>query len=159
MKERVVFQTNVPVTAALAYADGIKVEGRYGDQVMYSLTDERVMYVPPAVRDKLIELGIRQNQLFSICKAERREGNRRFIDWAVRRIEAEQRCVAEPVNGGNRFGRSVRYGQRSGRGWRRQRYRQAKGRSRQRTERLQRCPSYVAGSTGSEHRCRHRSRT
>jgi hypothetical protein len=101
MKEKVVFQTNVPVTAALAYADGIKVEGRYGDQVMYSLTDERVMYVPPTVRDKLLELGIRQNQPFSICKAEHREGNRRFIDWAVKRIEAEQRCVAEPVNGGN----------------------------------------------------------
>jgi hypothetical protein len=101
MKETVVFQTNVPVTAALAYADGINVEGRYGDQVMYSLTDERIMYVPPIVRDKLIELGIGQNQPFSICKAERREGSRRFIEWAVRRIEAEQRCVAEPVNGGN----------------------------------------------------------
>lgn len=99
MKERVVFQTNVPVTAALAYADGIKVEGRYGDQVMYSLNDERVMYVPPVVRDKLIELGIRQNQVFSICKAERREGNRRFIEWAVRRIEAEPPCAPAPVNG------------------------------------------------------------
>ena len=53
MKERVVFETNVPVTAALAYADGIKVEGRYGDQVMYSLTDERVMYVPPIVREQV----------------------------------------------------------------------------------------------------------
>jgi len=101
MKEKVVFQTNVPVTAALMYGDGVKVEGRYGDQVMYSLTHERVMYVPPIVRDKLIELGIRQNQPFSICKAERREGNRRFIQWAVRRIETEQRCMAEPVNGGN----------------------------------------------------------
>ena len=101
MKERVVFQTNVPVTAALAYGDGIKVEGRYGDQVMYSLTDERVMYVPPIVREKLIELGIGRNEPFSICKAERREGNRRFLEWAVRRIEAEQPCVATPVNGDN----------------------------------------------------------
>jgi hypothetical protein len=80
MKDRVVFQTNVPVTAALAYPDGIKVAGRFGDQVMYSLSDERVMYVPPAVRDKLVELGIRQNEPFSICKAERRNGNRRFIE-------------------------------------------------------------------------------
>jgi len=47
MKDRVVFQTNVPVTAALAYADGMNVEGRFGDQVMYTLSDERVMYVPP----------------------------------------------------------------------------------------------------------------
>lgn|SRR5262245_34619095 len=90
MKERVVFQVNVPVTAALAYADGIKVQGRYGDQVMYSLSDERVMYVPPAVRDQLLQLGIRQREPFSICKAERREGNRRFIEWAVKRLPSEQ---------------------------------------------------------------------
>src|SRR6516164_8064917 len=83
MKERVVFQANVPVTATLAYADGLKVQGRFGDQVMYSLTDGRVMYVPPLVRDKLVELGIRQNEPFNICCAERREGNRRFVDWIV----------------------------------------------------------------------------
>jgi hypothetical protein len=83
MKERVVFEANVPVTATLAYADGLKVQGRFGDQVMYSLTDGRVMYVPPLVRDKLVELGIRQNEPFNICRAERREGNRRFVDWVV----------------------------------------------------------------------------
>ena len=89
MKERVVFQINVPVTAALAYADGLRVEGRYGDQVMYSLSDERVMYVPPAVRDRLMELGIRQREPFSICKVERREGSRRFIEWVVKRLPPE----------------------------------------------------------------------
>src|SRR5271157_4453998 len=83
MKERVVFEANVPVEATLAYPDGLKVQGRFGDQVMYSLTDGRVMYVPPVVRDKLVELGIRQNEPFAICKAERREGNRRFVDWVV----------------------------------------------------------------------------
>ncbi|HVO60810.1 MAG TPA: hypothetical protein VMT53_07735 [Terriglobales bacterium] len=88
MKERVVFEANVPVTATLAYADGLKVQGRFGDQVMYSLTDGRVMYVPPLVRDKLVELGIRQNEPFNICRAERREGNRRFIDWVVQPSES-----------------------------------------------------------------------
>ena|SRR5664279_347308 len=83
MKERVVFEANVPVTATLAYADGLKVQGRFGDQVMYSLTDGRVMYVPPMVRDKLVELGVRQNEPFAICRAERREGNRRFVEWIV----------------------------------------------------------------------------
>jgi hypothetical protein len=83
MKERVVFEANVPVTATLAYADGLKVQGLFGDQVMYSLTDGRVMYVPPIVRDNLIELGIKQNEPFAICRMERREGNRRFVDWVV----------------------------------------------------------------------------
>ena len=56
MKERVVFEANVPVTATLAYADGLKVQGRFGDQVIYSLTDGRVVYVPPLVRRKLVLL-------------------------------------------------------------------------------------------------------
>jgi hypothetical protein len=83
MKERVLFEANVPVTATLTYADGLKVQGRFGDQVMYSLSDGRVMYVPPIVRDKLTELGIRQNQPFNICRAERRDGNHRFVAWIV----------------------------------------------------------------------------
>lgn len=88
MKDRVVFEANLPVTATLAYADGLKVQGRFGDQVMYSLTDGRVMYVPPAVREKLVELGIRQHEPFAICRAERREGNRRFVDWVVQPDES-----------------------------------------------------------------------
>jgi hypothetical protein len=101
MKERIVFQTNVPVTAALAYPDGIKVEGRYGDQVMYPLSDERVMYVPPIVRDKLVEIGVRPKEPFSICKSERRDGNRRFIEWIVKRLDAEQPVAQMPEPNGN----------------------------------------------------------
>src|SRR5215469_2509514 len=110
MKERIVFEANVPVTATLAYADGLKVQGRFGDQVMYSLTDGRVMYVPPLVRDKLVELGIRQNEPFNICRAERREGNRRFVDWVVhpedsaaaaRSVTAHSDTLGSPLNGGS----------------------------------------------------------
>jgi hypothetical protein len=110
MKERVVFEANVPVTATLAYADGLKVQGRFGDQVMYSLADGRVMYVPPIVRDKLVELGIRQNEPFAICRAERREGNRRFVDWVVQpngsaapshHAAGHNDAPASPANGDN----------------------------------------------------------
>jgi hypothetical protein len=83
MRERIAFQTNVPVNVALAYADGLPVEGRFGDQILYTLADERVMYVPPVVRTKLVELGIQPREPFTICKAERKEGNRRFIEWQV----------------------------------------------------------------------------
>jgi hypothetical protein len=85
MRERIAFQTNAPVTVALAYADGLQVEGRFGDQIMYTLTDERVMYVPPVVRSKLVELGIQPGEPFTICKAQRKEGNRRFIEWQVKK--------------------------------------------------------------------------
>jgi hypothetical protein len=85
MRERIAFQTNVPVSVALAYADGLQVEGRFGDQIMYTLADERVMYVPLAVRTKLVELGIQPREPFTICKAERKDGNRRFIEWQVKK--------------------------------------------------------------------------
>lgn len=55
----------MPVTATLAYAGSLKVQGRFGDQVTYS------------------ELGVRQNESFNISRTERREGTRRFVDWIV----------------------------------------------------------------------------
>ena len=89
MKERVVFEANVPVTATLAYADGLEVQGRFGDQVMYSLTDGRVMYVPPIVRDKLVELGIRQHE--PVCYLPRGTSRR---DPAVRGLGCAARRSA-----------------------------------------------------------------
>src|SRR5215467_744342 len=102
MREKIAFQTNVPVTVALAYADGVQVEGRFGDQIMHTLADERIMYVPPVVRSKLVELGIQPREPFSICKAERKECNRRFIEWQVRNeSNADDLAPSEtpPVNG------------------------------------------------------------
>jgi hypothetical protein len=102
MRERIAFQTNVPVTGAWTYADGLQVEGRFGDQIMYTLADERVMYVPPVVRTKLVELGIQPREPFTICKAERKEGNRRFIEWQVNKeTNSDERPSSEtpPVNG------------------------------------------------------------
>jgi hypothetical protein len=103
MRERIAFQTNVPVTVALAYADGLQVEGRFGDQILYTLADERVMYVPPVVRSKLVELGVQPREPFTLCKAERKEGNRRFIEWQVnKQSNSDERPPSEtppPVNG------------------------------------------------------------
>ena len=102
MGERIAVQTNVPVTVALAYADGLPVEGRFGDQIMYTLVDERVMYVPPLIRTKLVELGIQPREPFTICKAERKEGNRRFIEWQVKKDSVSNDkppWETPPVNG------------------------------------------------------------
>jgi hypothetical protein len=94
MKDRVMFQTNVPKTVASAYLDGIQVEGRFGDQVTYTLMDERVMYIPPFVREKIGGPGVHQGEPFSICKSERRDGNRRIIEWLVGPVEVEDQKVA-----------------------------------------------------------------
>ena len=81
------FNTNAPVEVALRWDDGKRVEGRYGEQIMYSLEGDRVMYVPPVVAKQIQELGIRAREIFEICKAELREENKRWIEWRVRRIE------------------------------------------------------------------------
>ncbi|MCI0725073.1 MAG: hypothetical protein L0338_39825, partial [Acidobacteria bacterium] len=69
-KEKIVFQTNIPVEVQLAYADGKKVTGQYGDSFMYTLRGERVMFVPPFVRERIQELQPHAGQWFSICKRE-----------------------------------------------------------------------------------------
>jgi hypothetical protein len=98
MKDGVVFQANVPKTFALASQDGIQVAGRFGAQVMYPLMDERVMYVPLFVRDRIGELSVRQGEPFSICKSERRGGNRRLIVWLAGSAEIEdQKAAADGV--------------------------------------------------------------
>ena len=79
MSEKVQFQTNVSIDVALKYNDGKEVTGQYGDQVLYTLTDGRVMYVPPIVKKKIDELGIGRGELFTITKAEKKNGTRRTI--------------------------------------------------------------------------------
>ena len=91
------FNTNAPVEVALRWDDGKRVEGRYGEQIMYSLEGDRVMYVPPVVAKQIRELGIRAREIFEICKAELREENKRWIEWRVRRVE-EPRHPAELGN-------------------------------------------------------------
>lgn len=83
MADKVAFQTNVPVEVALKYGDGKDVNGQYGDQVLYTLTDGRVMYVPPIVRKQIEDLGIARGELFTITKAEKKNGTRRTIEWRV----------------------------------------------------------------------------
>jgi len=83
MSEKLQFQTNVAIDVALKYNDGKEVTGQYGDQVLYTLTDGRVMYVPPIVKKKIDELEIGRGELFTITKAEKKNGTRRTIEWLV----------------------------------------------------------------------------
>ncbi|HLG96633.1 MAG TPA: hypothetical protein VKX49_10025 [Bryobacteraceae bacterium] len=83
MTDKVQFQTNIPVEVALKYGNGKDVTGQYGDQVLYTLTDGRVMYVPPIVRKQIEDLDVARGELFTITKAEKKNGTRRTIEWQV----------------------------------------------------------------------------
>lgn len=97
MKQTLRFETNVPQPVALAFDDGIPVEGRYGDQVMYTLEDERVMYVPPIVQEQIRRLRIQRGDPFQVVKREKKVGNRRSIEWAVERLETREPAPSMPV--------------------------------------------------------------
>ena len=102
MSDKVQFQTNIPVEVALKYGDGKEVNGQYGDQVLYTLTDGRVMYVPPIVKRRIEELGIGRGELFTLTKAEKKNGTRRTIEWLVaarERGEKPPRGSAPATNG------------------------------------------------------------
>ena len=91
------FNTNAPVEVALRWNDGKRVDGRYGEQIMYTLVDDRVMYVPQVVAKQIHELGIRARETFEICKAELRDDNKRWIEWHVKRMEQPR----HPASSGN----------------------------------------------------------
>ncbi len=96
MKNILRFAVNVPAVVALANERGNHVEGRYGDQVMYTLADDRVIYVPPAVEARLEELAIAAGEPFEIVKREMRNGTRKWIEWQVRKVPPEE-VAATPV--------------------------------------------------------------
>ena len=87
------FQPNVPTQVALQSSQGIVVEGRYGNRMMFSLVDGRVMYVPPIVATKIEAEGIAAGERFELCKAQIKNGRGRSVEWALRRLDPEEQLV------------------------------------------------------------------
>ena len=79
------FQTNTPMEVAINSPQGTIVEGRYGERVLFHLTDGRVMYVPPIVASKIEDQGIAPGEPFELCKTQVRTGRMRSIEWWLRR--------------------------------------------------------------------------
>jgi hypothetical protein len=90
------FPTSVPLEVALASLQGTLVQGRYGDRMMFNLTDGQVMYVPPIVAHKMEAEGIGPGEPFELCKFQVKTGQRRSIEWSVRRLDPEQAAQQKP---------------------------------------------------------------
>jgi hypothetical protein len=83
------FPTNTPIQVAINTPQGTIVQGRYGDRVLFHLTDGRVMYVPPIVASKIEAQGIAPGEPFELCKAQVRTGQTRSIEWWLKRTPPE----------------------------------------------------------------------
>jgi len=77
------WQANEPVQVQLKFPSGKHVEGKFGEQAMFSLLDGRVMYVPLIVEKQIQELGIKRGQPVEICKQQ--ENGK--TQWKVRRVQ------------------------------------------------------------------------
>jgi len=96
MTEILHFEMNVPAEVALKYAGpGKPIEGRYGNRVMYTLADDRVMYVAPIVATQISDLGIQPGEPFQVCKHLKRQGQKRLIEWDVQRLASETETQLE----------------------------------------------------------------
>ena len=81
------FEANTPVQVAVKFDGGRDVDGRYGRQVLYTLADARLMYLEPKAACRIDELKITAGEPFSICKREGKNGQKRTVEWEVKRLE------------------------------------------------------------------------
>lgn len=69
-RDKISFESNVPVELSLAFPEGKIVAGRFGDQVMYGLSypEGSVMFLDLGVSQKLNMLQLQPGEHFAICK-------------------------------------------------------------------------------------------
>ena len=80
------FEANSPVQVALKFDGGRDVDAGYGPQVLYTLADGRLMYLEPEAARRIDELKITAGEPFSICKREGKNGQKRTVEWEVKRL-------------------------------------------------------------------------
>lgn len=83
-RETVEFPPNVPVTVALKYAHGKVVPGQYGERLMFSTTDGRVLFVSAEVAGSITSIGVNVNEPFTITKRVDSSGS--ILAWDVARL-------------------------------------------------------------------------
>ena len=67
-RDVVEFPPNAPVTVALKYSQGRTISGQYGERVMFTLSDGRVMFLAPEVAGRIESLGINVHESFTITR-------------------------------------------------------------------------------------------
>jgi hypothetical protein len=90
MADKVTFQTNIPVEVALKYSEPKEVTSQFRDQpdYLFTLVDGRIMFLPRAASDKVLNLGVAPGEPIQVARVERVEGRRKIQDWEVKRVFA-----------------------------------------------------------------------
>ena len=88
-RDVVEFPPNAPISVALKYSQGRTISGQYGERVMFTLTDGRVMFLSPEVAGRIESLGINVRESFTITRGGTAE-NGVPVTWNIARVEGEQ---------------------------------------------------------------------
>src|ERR1019366_2579260 len=86
--QKIKFQTNITVEAALKFAEGKLCDSQFGDpQYMFTTVDDHVFFVAEKVAQKIHGLRLQPQEPFEICKKEVDYGNgRKGIEWQVAKV-------------------------------------------------------------------------
>jgi len=83
-REKVSFSTNIPVLVQLEFDPPTEArEGRFGDQYMYFLAGNRIMFIEPELHAEIVKAGCGAGSELAICKRELRNAGRKHIQWEV----------------------------------------------------------------------------
>src|SRR5690242_17171552 len=95
-REVVKFTPNVPVEVALKFAmPGKVISTQNGERVMYTLADDRVMFLDLAVGKQIEELGVNVREKFFVCRPADRQKNPKWLVWLSPETEAARAKAAE----------------------------------------------------------------
>src|ERR1019366_5901272 len=71
------------------YSQGRTISGQYGERVMFTLTDGRVMFLAPEVAGRIESLGINVRESFTITRGSAGQ-NGAPVTWDIARVAGEQ---------------------------------------------------------------------
>lgn len=91
---------NVPITLALRYATPLEVEGRYGNQMMFTVMhqgEEKLIFFDPTTAQRITDLGLAAGEQVTITKQESNQGRKKGIQWQIERKPEGQRQGGSPA--------------------------------------------------------------
>jgi hypothetical protein len=80
-RTKVQFETNVPALITLErFPPQQPIDGKWGEQYMYSLAGQRVAFVEPEVHEQLIALDAQPGQNFTVTKVREGRSNKWIVE-------------------------------------------------------------------------------
>ncbi len=91
MSDVMELRTNIWEEAALKFPTGKLIDTKRGPRVLFTVIDaegqERALFLSPAEGAKVDELRLGPGERFNLAKLEVKTGNRRYLDFAVQRVD------------------------------------------------------------------------